>query len=131
MKLREIWRVAHVKDAYADQTGKAHWGDVVYERAIVMPTGESFPIETGYNIKGEDTAGKVYIRPERVASDGVLVGDEFRYYPNMIDYFGGGSWRNATNPDDQSQERGWWKDAPYNVQGYVHPDGTPVRKVLS
>ena len=127
----ELWRCNYVKDAYHDQTGKGHWGHVVYERCVVVSTGQRFPIETGYKIKGEETAGRIYLRPERVGPHRLLLGDEFRYYPNMIDYSGSGTWRNETNRDDQAKERGWWKEPPRNSAGYVFPDGTPARRVLA
>ena len=129
MKLTELWRCNYVADAYEDQTGKRHWGNVVTARCVVIPTGETFPMETGYNVPGEATAGKVYLRPERF-EDGLLMGDEFRYYPNLIDYVGGGSWRNHSNEADQSRELGWWQRVPVNTAGYVHPDGTPVEPIL-
>jgi len=130
--IQELWRCAYVKDAYEDQTGAKHWGYVVYERTIVVSTDRTFPMKTGYNISGEETAGRIWIRPSKISvSDArVLQGDEFWYYPNMIDYVGGGSWRNHTNPDDQGKERGWWKKPPIRLRRYVYPDGTPAKRVL-
>lgn len=129
-KLQELWLCDYVKDAYEDQTGAKHWGSVVRERCIVVDTGRRFHVETGYNVRGEETAGRIYIRPDRVRN-GILVGDEFHYYPNLIDYSGGGSWRNVTDPDDQRKGRGWWQRPPRNTGSYVNPDGTPVKKVLA
>jgi hypothetical protein len=128
--VQELWRVEYVpNEAYVDQTGKSQSGHVVYERAIVVMTDQRFPIETGYNIRGEETAGRIALRPTGIC-DGLLTGDEFRYYPNMIDYHGGGSWRNETEPSDQGKDRGWWQRVPVRLDGYVFPDGTPARRVL-
>lgn len=132
-KLQELWRCDYVKDAYTDQTGAKHWGNVVYERCVVVDTGMRFHVETGYNVSGEKTAGRIYIRAERVRRQGgglrLVEGDEFRYSPELVDYSGGGSWRNMSEPVDD-RKRGWWKSPPRNLAGYVHPDGTPVRRVL-
>jgi hypothetical protein len=128
--MKELWLAHSVKDAYTDQTGKSHWGYVVRQRCVVVDTGKRFPIETGYKIKGEESAGRIYIRPERVDRNGELAGDEFRYYPNLVDYSGGGTWRNVTDPTEQHKDIGWWQEPPRNTAGYVNPDGTPVRRIL-
>lgn len=128
--MQELWLVDYKKDAYTDHTGASHWGKVVHARTVVVSTAETFPIETGYNVRGEETAGKIYIRPTGI-DDEWLTGDEFRYYPELVDYAGSGTWRNVTNPDEQGKERGWWQRPPLNPKGYVYPDGSgPVRKVL-
>lgn len=113
-RLHEVWRADYVKDAYTDQTGASHWGYVVRERCIIEETGERFAMDDGYG-GHYPTAGSVARNP--------LTGHTFKYRPNLIDYHGGGSWKNETTGD-------FWQHVPYSTKGYVHPDGSPVEPVL-
>lgn len=109
----EVWRTEYVKDAYSDQTGKKHWGYIVHARTVLTETGR-FSLDDGY--------GHTYPTAGVVAIDGY--GREFRYYPNLIDYHGGGSWKCV---EDGTR----WQRPPYSPSGYVHPDGTgPVERLL-
>jgi hypothetical protein len=79
----EVWREAYVKDAYADQTGRRHWGHVVHARIVLTET-RRFPVTEPYS-------GETYEDAGIVAED--EHGREFRYTPNLTDYHGGGMWK--------------------------------------
>jgi hypothetical protein len=114
MSKHEIWRVNYVKDAYADQTGATHWGYIVREQKLVTETGR-FAVQEPYSEKWYNDAGIIAVDD--------FPGHEYRYRPNLTDYWGGGSWTNEMTGEH-------WIKAPYNVKGYVYPDGTgPVEKL--
>lgn len=113
-KLHEVWRVGYVKDAYVDQTGKGHWGHVVRERQVIQEVGR-FAMDDGYGTHYPD-AGIIATNP--------LNGHEFRYHPNLVDYAGGGVWKDQETGD-------FWQRPPFHTRGYVYPDGSaPVKRVL-
>lgn len=113
-KLHEVWRVEYAKDAYVDQTGMSHWGYIVRERQVVQEVGR-FAMDDGYG-GHYPTAGIVATNPR--------TGEEFRYRPNLVDYIGGGAWKNQATGD-------FWIRPPGHPRGYVYPDGSaPVERVL-
>ena len=112
--LHEAWRVEHTQDAYADQTGRTHSGYLVHSQIVLTETGR-FPIYEGYAQKTYETAGIIAVDS---------FGREFRYTPNLVDYWGGGSWK--------CEEDGTlWVRPPSRPLGYVYPDGTgPVERII-
>jgi hypothetical protein len=111
----EVWRAEYLaKDAYTDQTGLSHSGYIVHAQIILRETGR-FNVYEAYSKKDYPTAGVIAVDEH---------GREFRYTPNLVDYWGGGSWK--------CQEDGsFWKRPPSKPLGYVYPDGSgPVERIL-
>jgi hypothetical protein len=125
----ELWRTNYVKDAYEDQTGRKHWGHVVYEQVAVEDTGERFDVDDGYS--KHPGLGKVYRQADPE-------GDRrFGLYPETVSYTGGTHVRllfDRPTCGDGSPDRtyGYWIRAPRSAKGYCYPDGSgPVTPVLA
>lgn len=110
----ELWQVEYQRDAYTDQTGLQQSGWVVTEQVVVAEVGD-FPVAEAYT-------GKVFERAGKIAVD--RLGREYRYFPNLLDYHGGGIWKRTA--DDA-----FFKRAPLRAKGYCYPDGrAPVEHLM-
>lgn len=105
---RVLWLSTFNKDAYTDQTGMKHFGNVVHEVVTVEDTGRWDAPDT-YDGKPVKDLGRV-----AKAADGRV----FKSYPNTLDYWGGEYWLD---------ERGrFWKEPPKNLEGWVDDAGLPM-----
>lgn len=115
--LHELWRTTYVKDAYEDQTGAKHYGNVVHEQIIVTEVARFAQYE-GYGQKWYPDVGIAAVDES---------GRIFHYYANLVDYSGGGSWRMVYGEG----ERKWFSRVPYSTKGYVYADGSaPVKRLI-
>lgn len=78
---REVWLVAYLAKAYTDQLGVQHSARVVFDRQIIHITAKAEQFE-GYGQKWYDSGRIGFSRDGR----------KWKYYANLVDYSGGGSW---------------------------------------
>lgn len=106
---RVLWRSEYKQDAYADQTGMKHWGNVVHE-VVNVDDVSHFSQTEPYSNKEYPDAGIQAVAPD---------GRVFKGYANLTDYYGTRSWQ-----DEKGQ---WWKDPPRSLSGWVDEAGRPVK----
>jgi hypothetical protein len=121
-RVYELWLTKYVKDAYEDQTGAKHWGNIVWGRILVTEIARF----AGYEGYGQKWYPDVNIAAED--DDGRI----FHGIANLIDYWGGMSWRMVYGESEGEPEGYFWHSAPHKPTGYVYKDGHgPVEKLLA
>jgi hypothetical protein len=112
----ELWLTDYIKDAYTDQTGMSHFGNVVFARTVATEIGR-YDFTCPYSKKIMKDAGIIALDTE---------GREFRSDP-PLDYFGGRHWRGPV----LENQKGHWRSAPVSVKGYCYADGSaPVEHLI-
>jgi len=118
----EAWLCSYEREAYEDQLGIKHHAWVVWDRQIIHVT-HSFEQYEYYTEKFYDSGRAGH-------SDD---GREWRYYANLVDYSGGGSWVVAKGEAGLGGGRIWIR-APYTgpelpVRGYILATGERADKL--